>query len=88
MFEKNMTVKDIIALIGHNNAYEIRGAYSGKYWYKSYYHSNKKLERLLDREVTDKPIYTHLVKRGDDMNEWVIPVIVIWMYDIDLVEGE
>lgn len=87
MFENNMTVKDIITLIAHNNAYEIRGAYSGKIWYKSYYHSNKRLERFLDMNVMNKPISTHLVMRGD-VNEWVMPVIVIWMYDRDLVEGK
>lgn len=79
-----MTVKEVINLFTYNTAFEIKGAYSGKVYHKSYVNSNKNLEKYVDREVTDNPIYTDMRMRGSDTNHWCISVIVIWMYDYDL----
>lgn len=79
-----MKVKDIIKLFSYGQAFEIRGAYSGKTYHKSYINSNKSLEKYLDREVLDTPLYTGMRMRGTDTNHWCISVIVVWMSDYDL----
>ena len=83
-----MTVNDIIKLFSYGQAYEIRGAYSGKIYHKSYVNSKKNLEKYLDREVSDTPLYTDMRIRGTDTNHWCISVMVIWMSDYDLCEGK
>lgn len=79
-----MTVKEAIKLFSSGTAYEIKGAYSGKIYHKSYLNSSKNLDKYADREVTDSPFYADMRLRGSDSNHWCIPVIVIWMHDYDL----
>lgn len=79
-----MTVKEAIKLFSYGTVYEIKGAYSGKTYYKSYLNSSKTLDKYADREVTDSPFYADMRLRGSDSNHWCIPVIVIWMHDYDL----
>lgn len=79
-----MTVKEAINLLGYGTAYEIKGAYSGKIYHKSYMNSSKNLDKYANREVTDAPFYTDLRLRGSENNHWCIPVIGIWMKDYDL----
>ena len=83
-----MNVKEAIELLSYGTAYEIRGAYSGKVYHKSYINSSKNLDKYADKEVTDAPFYTHLVMRGADNNEWCVSVIGIWIYDYDLVKSK
>jgi len=79
-----MTVKEAINLLAYGTAYEIKGAYSGKIYHKSYTNSSKNLDKYAEREVTDSPFYTTLRMRGSETNEWCIAVIGIWMHDYDL----
>lgn len=79
-----MTVKEAINLLGYGTAYEIKGAYSGKIYHKSYMNSSKNLDKYANREVTDAPFYTDLRLRGSENNYWCIPIIGIWMKDYDL----
>ena len=79
-----MTVREVINLFNYGQAYEIRGAYSGKTYHKSYSNSSKNLDKYIDKDVTDSPIYTDMRMRGTDTNHWCTAVIVIWMYDYDL----
>ena len=79
-----MTVKEAIKLFSYGTVYEIKGAYSGKTYHKSYLNSSKNLDKYADREVTDNPFYADMILRGSDSNRWCTPVIVIWMYDYDL----
>ena len=79
-----MTVGEAIKLFTYGTAYEIKGAYSGKIYHKSYVNTSKNLDKYANREVTDKPFYADMSLRGSDDNHWCIPVIVIWMYDYDL----
>jgi len=83
-----MTVKDIIKMFSYGQCYEIKGAYSGKTYHKSYVNSSKNLDKYADREVTDTPIYTDMRIRGADTNHWCVSVIVIWMHDYDLQGGD
>ena len=81
-----MTVKEAVALIGYGSAYEIRGAYSGRIYHRSYNNGSSNLEKYFGNEVTDTPFYTTLKLRGDEVsNGWCIPVIGIWMKDYDIV---
>lgn len=78
-----MKVKDIIGMFSYGQPFEIRGAYSGKTYHKSYVNGEKNLQKYLDREVNDTPIYSDMRVRGSDTNHWSISVIVIWMHDYD-----
>lgn len=79
-----MTVKDIIGMFSYGQPFEIRGAYSGKTYHKSYVNGDKNLQKYLDREVDNTPIYSDMRVRGSDTNHWSISVIVVWMYDYDM----
>ena len=83
-----MTVKEVIDLLGYGQAYEIKGAYSGKTYHKSYLNSRKNGEKYFDMEVTNSPIQADMRMRGADDNHWCIAVITIWIYDYDLCEGK
>lgn len=79
-----MTVNEAIKLLAYGTAYEIRGAYSGKIYHRSYINISKNLDKYANMEVTDEPFYTDLRLRGSESNHWCIPVIGIWMHDYDL----
>lgn len=79
-----MTVKDIIGMLSYGQPFEIRGACSGKIYHKSYVNSAKNLQKYLDKEVNDTPIYSDMRIRGSDTNHWCMSVIVIWMHDYDM----
>ena len=79
-----MKVKDIISMLSYGQPFEICGAYSGKTYHKSYVNSKKNLEKYLDREVTDTPIYSDMRIKGADTNHWCLSVIVLWMHDYDI----
>jgi hypothetical protein len=79
-----MTVNEAIKLLAYGTAYEIKGAYSGKIYHKSYMNSSKNLDKYANMEVTDEPFYTDMIIRGSESNHWCIPVIGIWMHDHDL----
>ena len=65
-----MKVKDIISIFSYGQAFEIRGAYSGKTYHKSYVNSKKNLEKYFDRDVTDTPIYSDMSgHKESDMTE-------------------
>ena len=82
-----MKIKEAIELLSYGTTYEIRGAYSGKIYHRSYVNSSKNLDKYADREATENPFYTHLVMQGIDENERCISVIGIWMHDYDLVKS-
>lgn len=76
-----MTVREAKNLLAYGTAYEIRGAYSGKVYHRSYVNSSKNFDKYANREVPDSPFYTALRLRGNEINEWCMSVIGIWMYD-------
>lgn len=82
-----MTVREATSLLNYGTAYEIRGAYSGKTYHKSYLNSSKNLDKYADNKTADSPFYADLRMRGSDNNHWCIPVIVIWMNDYALCKG-
>lgn len=80
-----MTVKEAINLLSYGTAYEIKGAYSGKIYYRSYSNRSKNLDKYADKEVADNPFYTTLAIRGaTSSNEWCTAVVGIWMHDYDM----
>ena len=83
-----MTVNEAIKLLAYGTAYEIKGAYSGKIYHKSYINSSKNLDKYANMEVTDTPFYTDMRIRGSESNHWCVPVIGIWMHDYAESEGE
>lgn len=83
-----MTVNEAIKLLTYGTAYEIKGAYSGKIYHRSYINSSKNLDKYANMEVIDKPFYTDVRIRGSENNHWCIPVIGIWMHDYAESEDE
>jgi len=79
-----MTVNETIKLLSYGTAYEIKGAYSGKIYHRSYINNNKNLDKYANMEVIDAPFYADMRIRGSETNHWCIPVIGIWMDDYDL----
>ncbi len=79
-----MTVTEAINLLAYGTAYEIKGAYSGKIYHKSYINSSKNLDKYANMEVTDVPFYADMRIKGSESNHWCTPVIVILMNDYDL----
>ena len=79
-----MKVKDIIGMFSYGQSFEIRGAYSGKTYHKSYLNNERNLQKYLDKRVNDTPIYSDMRIKGDEMNHWCMSVIVIWMQDYDM----
>lgn len=82
-----MTVKEAINMLSYGTAYELKGAYSGKVYHRSYTNNSKNLDKYADREVTDSPFFVRLVMRGSETNMWCIPVISIWMHDYDIARA-
>ena len=83
---RKMNVKEAINLLSYGTAYEIKGAYSGRIYHRSYTNSGKNLDKYADKEVTENPFYTTLAIRGaTSANEWCIAVVGIWMYDYDIL---
>ena len=80
-----MTVAEAIKML-QGTPYEIKGAYSGKVYHRSYTNSSKNLDKYVDREVTDTPFYADMRIRGSETNHWCMAVIVIWMHDYELFE--
>ena len=82
-----MTVKEAIDQLSYGTAYEIKGAYSGKIYHRSYINSSKNLDKYAEKEVTESPYYSRMIIRGEDTsNEWTISIIGIWMHDYDLTK--
>ncbi len=79
-----MTVKEAVDLLSYGVAYEIKGAYSGKIYHRSYVNNSKNLDKYANREVTEEPFYSDMRLRGDGSNKWVMSIIGIWMHDYDL----
>jgi hypothetical protein len=79
-----MTVNEAIKLLSYGTSYEIKGAYSGKIYHRSYINSNKNLDKYANMEVIDAPFYADMRIRGGENNHWCIPVTGIWMDDYDL----
>ena len=83
-----MTVKEVINMLSCGTAYELKGAYSGKIYHRSYTNSSKNLDKYADREVTDSPLFAKLVMRGSETNMWYLPVVGIWMHDYDIARAK
>ena len=83
-----MTVSQAIKLLDYGTTYEIRGAYSGKTYHRSYTNSSKNFDKYANMKVTDSPFYVDMRLRGSESNRWCVPIIVIWMYDYDLCRKE
>ena len=82
-----MKVREAIGQLSYGTAYEIRGAYSGQIYHRSYINSSKNLDKYTDMEVTETPYYTRMILRGEESsNEWCIAIIGIWMHDYDLTK--
>ena len=62
-----MTVNEAIKLLAYGTAYEIKGAYSGKIYHKSYMNSSKNLDKYANMEVTDKPFYADFDRYKEDI---------------------
>ena len=81
-----MKVKEAISLLAYGTQYEIKGAFSGKIYHRTFINNPKNLDKYADQTVSDEPFYVTMMMRGHETNEWCFPVIGIWMSDYDLVK--
>ena len=79
-----MTVNEAIKTLAYGADFEIRGAYSGKTYHKSYYNNSKNLDKYAEMEVISQPYYTDLIIKDGIKGKYCSPVIVIYMHDYDL----
>lgn len=82
IFGTPMKVREAVALLAYGTEYEIKGAYSGKIYHRSWNNNKKNIEKYLNEITADNPYYTKLVidKEGD----YCRPIIGIWMHDYEI----
>lgn len=78
-----MVVKDVLGMLFYGTPFEIKGAYSGKVYHKSWVNSKAHAEQFLNRTVLDcEMIYpTFVTQKRDGIGESIRPAVGIWMHD-------
>ena len=80
-FGELMKVREAIALLAYGTNYEIKGAYSGKIYHRSWVNKKEHVEKFYDETATDNPFYvTGRMSKVTGM-AFFSPVIGIWMHD-------
>jgi hypothetical protein len=82
IFGTPMKVREAIALLAYGAEYEIKGAYSGKIYHRSWKNKKDHVEQFYDETVVDNPFYTKMrINSTSGIGEWACPIIGIWMHD-------
>ena len=82
IFGNPMKVREAIALLAYGTDYEIKGAYSGKIYHRSWTNKREHIEQFYDETVGDNPFYSNIrVNSTVGIGTWASPVIGIWMHD-------
>lgn len=79
-----MTVAEVKNQFCYGTRFFLKGAYSGKIYYRSWINKDELLDRYLSRECPEHPIFTTMDIRPTRMvesNTFVNAVIGIWMHD-------
>lgn len=76
-----MKVREAIALMAYGTCYEIKGAYSGKIYHKSWVNKKEHAEKFYDETTTDNPFYATGRMSAVTGTAYFSPVIGIWMHD-------
>lgn len=82
IFGTPMKVREAIALLSYGANFELKGAYSGKIYHRSWNNKKKNIEKYLDKTTVDNPYYTKLV--ADKEGDYCRPIIGIWMHDYEI----
>lgn len=84
-----MTIREAVALLSYGQAFYIKGAHSGKIYYKSYENKKEHLEKYLDESVSSEPFFTDLYTWKRKYSQpYTYPVIGIWMSDYYICHPE
>lgn len=77
-----MLVKEAISMLAYGEAFYLKGAHSGKVYYKSWANKKEYLEKFENEAVSEQPFFSDLYtpKRKYD-KAYTYPVIGIWMSD-------
>lgn len=77
-----MLVKEAISMLAYGEAFYLKGAYSGKVYYKSWANKKEYLEKFENEAVSEQPFFSDLYtpKRKYD-KAYTYPIIGIWMSD-------
>lgn len=81
VFGEPMKVREAIALLAYGTNYEIKGAYSGKIYHRSWVNKKGHAEKFYDETTTDNPFYATGRMSKVTRTEFFSPVIGIWMHD-------
>ena len=85
IFGTPMKVREAVASLAYGTEYEIKGAYSGKIYHRSWKNKKDHVEQFYDETVTDSPFYSAIrVNSARGIGEWARPVIGIWMHDYQM----
>lgn len=84
-----MTVKEAIEMLAYGEAYEIKGAHSGKIYHRSWVNKKEHAEQFFEEEAIKDPFYSGIRtnKRKFD-HAWCHPYIGIWMHDYYICHPE
>lgn len=77
-----MLVKEAISMLAYGEAFYLKGAHSGKVYYKSWANKKEYLEKFENEAVSEQPFFSDLYtpKRKYD-KAYTYPIIGIWMSD-------
>ena len=86
IFGEMMKVREAIALLAYGTCYEIKGAYSGKIYHRSWVNKKEHAEKFYDETTADNPFYATGRMSKVTGTAYFTPVIGIWMHDYHLCE--
>ena len=88
IFNKSMKVREAISLLNYGTNYEIKGAYSGKIYHRSWINKKEHIEKFYDETTIDNPFYATGRMSNITGTAYFTPVIGIWMSDYYIVNKQ
>ncbi len=84
-----MTIKEAVSMLAYGEGFYLKGAYSGKVYYKSWANRKELFEKYENETASESPFFTDLYtnKRKYD-KAYTYPVIGIWMSDYYICHPE
>ena len=77
-----MLVKEAISMLAYGEAFYLKGAHSGKVYYKSWANKKEYLEKFENEAVSEQPFFSDLYTPKRKYGKaYTYPIIGIWMSD-------
>lgn len=85
-FGKMMKVEEAISLLSYGTNFEIKGAFSGKIYHRSWINNKKHAEQFYNGTTPSDPFYA-TGRISNIAGKLFAPVIGIWMHDYDIIKN-